>query len=157
MVGFTWNLVLALLWMLLTGSFTGPSFVFGFLIGYGALALIQTHVESLEGYAQKIPKLVIFLLFFIKEVIKSNAVVAYDVATPKLNIKPGVVAVPLEVNSAIEITLLANFITLTPGTLSLDVSDDRSVLYVHAMYLDDEVEFLRDLKKIEERIIDLLR
>lgn len=156
MVGFTWNLVLALLWMLLTGNFTGPSFVFGFIIGYAALALIQIHVEGLRGYAQKVPKLVGFVLFFIKEVIKSNAVVAYDVATPNLSIKPGVVAVPLEVKSEIAITLLANFITLTPGTLSLDVSDDRSVLFVHAMYLDDEAEFLQDLKQIEDRIIDLL-
>jgi multicomponent Na+:H+ antiporter subunit E len=142
--------------MFLTGSFTGPSLVVGFIIGYGCLAVVQIHVEELRGYAQKVPKLIGFSLFFIWEVFKSNAVVAYDVATPNLKLNPGVVAVPLEASSSIAITIFANFITLTPGTLSLDISDDRSVLFVHAMYLDDEEGLLRDFKKIEDRIIDLL-
>ncbi len=155
MRAFAWNLLLAMAWMILTGSFTGPSFVVGFLFGYVCLALMQRHVAVLDGYAQKVPGVVTFLFYFIWQVIKSNAVVAYDVATPRLSIKPGVIALPLEVKSDVAITILANFITLTPGTLSLDVSDDRSVLFIHAMYLDDEDELLRDLKDIEGRIIKL--
>lgn len=156
MVAFAWNLLLALAWMILTGSFTGPSFVVGFLFGYVCLALMQRHVPGLEGYARKVPGTIAFIFYFFWQVLKSNAVVAYDVATPRLSIKPGVIAMPLEVDSAVGITILANFITLTPGTLSLDVSDDRSVLFVHAMYLDDEEGLLRDLKAIEGRIIKLL-
>ena len=156
MIAFTWNLLLAMLWMILTGNFTGPSFVVGFLFGYFCLALMQRHVPVLDGYAQRVPGVIGFVLYFFWQVIKSNAVVAYDVATPRLNIKPGVIAVPLELDSAMSITILANFITLTPGTLSLDVSDDRSVLFVHAMYLDDEEGLVRGLKDIEDRIIKLM-
>lgn len=48
--------------------------------------------------------------------------------------KPGVIALPLSARTEMEITLVANLISLTPGTLSLDVSDDRKVLYIHAMF-----------------------
>ena len=157
MIAFTWNLLLALLWMILTGSFTGPSFVVGFLFGYLCLALIERHVPVLDGYARKVPGAIMFVLFFIWSVIKANARVAMDVATPtKLQIQPGVIGLPLQLDSSVGITILANFITLTPGTLSLDVSDDHNVLYIHAMYLDDEDALLGELKEIERRIIDLL-
>lgn len=157
MIPFTWNLLLALLWMILTGSFTGPSFVVGFLFGYICLALIQRHVPVIDGYAQKVPGVITFVFFFIWSVIKANARVAYDVATPtSMSIKPGVIGMPLQLDSSVGITILANFITLTPGTLSLDVSDDRNVLYVHAMYLDDEDALLCELKDIEQRILKLM-
>ena len=156
MTAFAWNLLLALAWMILTGNFTGPGFVVGFLFGYLCLALMQRHVPVLDGYARRVPGVVGFLFFFIWQVIKANAEVAYDVATPNLWIKPGVIAVPLTVQSDVGITLFANFITLTPGTLSLDISDDRNVLFVHAMYLDDEEALLGDLKEIERRVIKLL-
>lgn len=157
MVPFAWNLLLALLWMILTGSFTGPSFVVGFLFGYVCLAMMQRHIPVLDGYARKVPGVIAFVGFFIWSVIKANARVAYDVATPtKLNIKPGVIGLPLKLDSSVGITILANFITLTPGTLSLDVSDDRNVLYVHAMYLHDEDAQLRELKEIERRILKLM-
>jgi multicomponent Na+:H+ antiporter subunit E len=157
MVAFTWNLLLAIAWMTLTGSFTGPNFIVGFLFGYVCLALVQNQITVLNGYAQQIPAVVLFVFYFFGQVIKSNAVVAYDVATPRLSIKPGVIAVPLELDSDVGITILANFITLTPGTLSLDVSDDRNVLFVHAMYLDDEEELIAGIKDIERRILKLMR
>src|SRR5699024_7238650 len=68
------------------------------------------------------------------------------ILTPPWHMKPGVIALPLEARTELEITLVANLISLTPGTLSLDVSDDRKVLYIHAMFLDDEEELRRNLK-----------
>ena len=68
------------------------------------------------------------------------------------------VAIPLDAETDAEITLLANLITLTPGTLSLDVSDDRRVLYIHAMYVDDVEELRRSIKDgFEKRVMELLR
>jgi len=53
---------------------------------------------------------------------------------------------------------LANLITLTPGTLSLDVSDDRKVLYVHAMYINDREQFVQSIKQgFERRLLEILR
>jgi multicomponent Na+:H+ antiporter subunit E len=83
---------------------------------------------------------------------------AYDVVTPGFHMRPAVVAVPLDVETDLEITLLANLITVTPGSFSLDVSDDRKVLYVHAMYVDDPDEYRREIKEgFERRVLELLR
>lgn len=78
-----------------------------------------------------------FLLFYIKEVILSNVRVAYDVLTPTHHMKPGFVAIPLNNLTERQILVLGNLVTMTPGTLSMDVSSDRKTLYLHAMYIDD--------------------
>lgn len=73
---------------------------------------------------------------------------------------PGVVAIPLDARTDVEITLLANLITLTPGSVSLDLSEDRRVLYVHAMYIDggDVEAYRRSIKEgLERRVLELLR
>jgi multicomponent Na+:H+ antiporter subunit E len=73
---------------------------------------------------------------------------------------PGVVAIPLDARTDAEITLLANLITLTPGSVTLDLSEDRSVLYVHAMYIDggDVEAYRRSVKEgLERRVLELLR
>jgi multicomponent Na+:H+ antiporter subunit E len=73
---------------------------------------------------------------------------------------PGVVAIPLDARTDAEIALLANLITLTPGSVTLDVSEDRSVLYVHAMYIDggDVEAYRRSVKEgLERRVLELLR
>ena len=73
---------------------------------------------------------------------------------------PGVIGIPLDARTDAEIALLANLITLTPGSVSLDLSDDRTVLYVHAMYIDggDVVAYRRSVKDgLERRVLELLR
>jgi multicomponent Na+:H+ antiporter subunit E len=68
------------------------------------------------------------------------------------------VAIPLEARTDFEILFLANLITLTPGTLSLDVSADRKVLYVHAMFLEDRDGFRKQMKDgMERRLLEVLR
>jgi multicomponent Na+:H+ antiporter subunit E len=74
--------------------------------------------------------------------------------------RPGIIAIPLDARTDLEITLLANLITLTPGTLSLDVSADRRVLYIHVMYIDnDDIEAVRRNIKdgFERRVLEGLR
>ena len=76
--------------------------------------------------------------------------------TPQQRMRPAIVAIPLDVRRDFEITLLANLITLTPGTLSLDVSSDKRVLYVHSMYVDDIDAFRREIKNgFERRVKEL--
>lgn len=79
---------------------------------------------------------------------------------PASYVCPGVVAIPLDARTDVEITLLANLITLTPGSVSLDLSEDRRVLYVHAMYIDggDVEAYRRSIKEgLERRVLELLR
>lgn len=157
MNGLTWNIMLALIWVAMTGNFTGSGLAVGFLLGYLLLGVTLRDVPNFSGYIRKVPRVIRFLFFFIKELVRSNFRVAYDVLTPTDYMRPGVIAVPLEAHTDGEITLLANLISLTPGTLSLDVSTDRRVLYVHMMYLDDPEAAREEIKYFEKRVLELLR
>lgn len=157
MIAFIWNLLLALMWVMLTGDIGGLNLILGFIIGYLVLGVMQRQVPVLRGYTRRIPKLIKFVFFFIKELVSANLIVAFDVITPVWHMKPGVIALPLDAKTEVEITLVANLISMTPGTLSLDVSDDRRVLYIHAMFLDNEKELRDSLKYLERRVLEILR
>lgn len=154
---FLLNLLLALVWTALLGRVGGPQFVLGFVVGYLLLWLARPMLGP-TGYFEKLPRTVMFTLYLVWQLVKSNVRVAWDVLTPKAYRKPGIVGIPLAARSDAEITLLANLITLTPGTLSLDVSDDRGTLYVHAMFVDDPDALRREIKDgFERRVLELLR
>jgi multicomponent Na+:H+ antiporter subunit E len=151
------NLLLSFIWVAITGTFTIENFVFGFLLSFILLWIISPNRRE-QKYFSRGPKLIAFIFFFLYELIKANLEVAYDVITPRFFMKPGIVKVPLTATSDLEITLLANLISLTPGTLSLDVSDDKKVLYVHAMYVKDKEEFIAGIKNgFEKRLLEILR
>ena len=154
---FVLNILLALAWISLTGHLTPLNFGFGFALGFMMLWLVERRTPS-RFYFAKVPQVIRFLLFFFREVVKSNLRVAYEVLTPGQKMKPGIVGIPLDAKTDLEITVLANLITLTPGTLSLDVSDDRTVLYVHAMFIDDVETFKHNVKQeLEKRLLEVLR
>lgn len=154
---FLGNILLTFIWVALTGSFAFLNFLFGFILSFLILWIITLNNGN-EKYFKIVPKIVSFILFFTYELVKANIQVAFDVVTPKFYMTPGIVKVPLDAKTDIEITLLANLISLTPGTLSLDVSNDRKVLYVHSMYLSDKEKFIHDIKQgFERRLLDILR
>ncbi len=157
MIGFFWNISLAIAWVTLSGNFSGLNLLLGFALGYAALAILERELPVLRGYSRRIPRFFMFLLFFIKELLKANLKVAFDVLTPPWHMQPGVVAFPLKAETDLEITMVANFISLTPGTLSLDVSTDRRVLFIHAMFLQDEQALLAELHEAERRILEIMR
>ncbi len=151
------NLLLALAWMLLVGQLDAETLIEGMVIGYLILWISRSALGG-AGYFRKIPLVVRFIFYFIKELIVANLKVAYDIITPRHYMKPGIIAFPLDVATDLEITLFANLLTLTPGTLSLDVSDDKKTLYVHALYVDDADRFRKELKRgLERRLLEVLR
>jgi multicomponent Na+:H+ antiporter subunit E len=154
---FLLNLLLALLWAAVVGSVDPAHLLTGFVVGYGVLWLARP-VLGPTRYFGKLIEALRFVTFFVYELVLSNLRVAWDVLTPKAYRRPGVVAVPLDAESDVEITLLANLVTLTPGSLSLDIAPDRSCLYVHAMFVDDVEQLRRDVKEgFERRVLELLR
>ena len=105
----------------------------------------------------KIPAIVGFLVFFVRELVWSSLLVAWDVVTPQDKREPALVSVPLELRSDLGIALLANLITLTPGTLALGLTDDRSEMLVHAMFAPDDERLRREIKDgYERRVMELL-
>jgi multicomponent Na+:H+ antiporter subunit E len=157
--GFLWNVLLALAWMGMTEDFTPQSLAVGFTLGFLVL-LIARRIVGGPSYLSKVEKTFKLLLFGLWELVLANLRVAHDVLTPRYFMRPGIVAIPLDARTDAEITLLANLITLTPGTLSLDVSADRRVLYIHVMYIDDDDldSIRRDIKEgFERRVLEVLR
>lgn len=79
--------------------------------------------------------------------------VAWEIVTPRSRATPGILRVPIELDSASQITLLSHLITLSPGTVTLDVSEAGDALYVHVMFLDDPEEERRRIReKLERRV-----
>lgn len=154
---FAWNLFLAVLWAAVLGELSLGNLVAGFVIGFGIL-IVGSRLFGDSRYAEKLLRGVEFAAFFLGQLALSSLRVATDIVTPSHRARPAVVAVPLDAKSDAEITLLANLVSLTPGSLSIDVSDDRRTLFVHVMFLDDPETTRREIKEgFERRVLELLR
>lgn len=143
---FALNFALALAWAAISGAFTGPNLLIGFVMGMLVLRMLQQALGS-KAYLEQVGILVNFILFFLKELLVSSLQVAWEVITPNSRITPGVIAIELDDDmTPAQITLLANTITLTPGTLSIDVSPDNRYLYIHGMYIKDIEAFKQSIR-----------
>jgi multicomponent Na+:H+ antiporter subunit E len=149
--------LLALAWMALTGDWSLPALLFSCALGWLLLRLVRP--LGGEGFRRvRLARLPGFLAYVLKEVVVANLRVAAAVIAPAGRLRPAIVAVPLTLDRDAEIALLANLITLTPGTLSLDVSPDRRTLYVHAMATTGPDELRREIRDgFERRILEVFR
>ncbi len=155
---FLWNILLAVNWALLTGEFNLENLVAGFVIGFLLLWILRQSFGRTD-YFPKVRNAITFSFHFVRELLMANLSVARTVLFEPLDkINPAFLAIPLEAKTDAEIAVLANLITLTPGTLSLDVSTDRSVLYIHTLDVED-VDALRvEIKRSLERgLLEVMR
>jgi|SRR5690625_11045 len=146
------NMIVAFIWMFLSESYTFISFLIGFVIGILLLTLLRRFFPG-PFYFKPIFKLLKLFLIFIRELILSNVEIVKFVYRKKNDFEPGIFTMPVEVKKDWEITLLANMITLTPGTLTVAVADDNSKLFIHAMHIDDIEESINDIKNTFEKAI----
>jgi multicomponent Na+:H+ antiporter subunit E len=136
------NVLLALAWAVLVSQVDLPNLIFGFGLGAVMLYLARNQLGGANEYFRKMRRVVQFVGYVLWEIVLANVQVARAVLfTPVAKLRPGIVAVPLDLETDAEITMLANLITLTPGTLSLEVSDDRKTLFVHAIAVGDAEAF----------------
>ena len=125
----------------------------GFALGYLNLFLIRGALGE-TSYFNRGARLARFTIYFAWELLVANLRVARDVLWPgPLRMKPRVIAVPLERCGDVEVTLLANVLSLTPGTLTLDVAEDRCTLFVHAIHAPDPRETRDQIKTGFERLV----
>ncbi len=159
---FLLNIILAVIWAAVTGAFNAVNLTIGFVLGYIVLAIGSPALErgNNSGYVKEFWLVLLLIVFFLRDLVVSSVRVAIDVVKPSFTMQSGVVGIPLDVQTDFEITLLANMISLTPGTLSLDVSKDGKTLYIHAMYIDngDHEAVIREIKEgVEARILRVTR
>ena len=152
---YLYNILLAFIWAAITGSFSLPNIIFGFVLGAVALYLMREQLGSLRYFA-RLGRVLSLTILFVRELVISAWRVAMLVLSPDMKLKPGIFAFPLKVDRDFEITLLANLITLTPGTLSVDVSPDRRLLFVHAIDCSDPEATIREIQQgFERKILEL--
>lgn len=151
------NILLALAWGAVTGNFSELNLAFGFVLALGALYLIREQVGT-GAYFERVGQALGLAFMFVYELVLSAWRVATIVLRPKIELQPGIIAFPLTVDRDFEITMLANLITLTPGTLSVDVSEDRKILYVHCIDVPDPQATIDDIKNgFERKILEAFR
>lgn len=154
---FLMNLLLAGIWIALTGSLFYTNFLFGFMLGFFVLWVMNRN-ETDQRYFYRVPKIISFVFYFLYELLKANIQVAFDVITPKYFFKPGIVKYTMAAKTDFEIQLLSTMISLTPGTLIVDISEDKKTIYIHVMYLTDAETFVRQTQTgLERRLLTILR
>lgn len=153
---FLLNILLALSWLALTGSATLFNFFAGFAIGYVALAATRGRVRG-GSYFQRLPRALGLLIFFLRELTVSGLRAVREVLSPVRRSRPRIIRVPLEIHDPNQILVLAQLLSLTPGTLVLDIAPERDALYVHVMFVDDTDAFRRQVRDgFERRIREVL-
>lgn len=155
MNSFAVNLIFAVAWAMLFGDVNALTLISGFVLGYGVLWLLQPLMGGRSSYFLRVWYWLKLIVLFHYELVVSSLEVLWDIVTPRHRAKPAIIEMPLDVKSDAGILLVTNLISLTPGTLSLDVSEDRKTLSVHAMFAEDPDAVIRALKDGTEKwVID---
>jgi multicomponent Na+:H+ antiporter subunit E len=140
----TWLLLgatLSVLWLFVRGISPDPATILGELLlgllvglplAYGLRHLYAERTDAVRDLAVA-PYAGLYVLAFLWELLTANLDVAYRTLAPSMPIDPEVIVVPLRIQTDLAVTTIANSITLTPGTLTMDYDEERNALYVHAI------------------------
>ena len=153
---FLLNILLAVVWMLFWDWLNIYSFAAGLVLGYLVLGLVSRAIDGQRNYATAGVDLIRFSVYFVKILIVSNLQVAREVITPGFTMTPRFIRYPVGDLTDIQLTTLANSISLTPGTLSVDVSDDQQWLYIHCMYAQDRESAVKSIDELRDQIMRLV-
>src|SRR4051794_34172649 len=149
------SILLALAWAALQGEVTLGNLLVGYAVGYGILALLAKGGVMPSTLVSRTRRVVGLAAFFAWELLLANFRVAADVLRGH-QIEPAVVAIPLDVTTDGEILLLSMLINITPGSVTIDLADDRRTLYVHVMHMRSADDTRREIKGGFERRVKLL-
>lgn len=150
MLLFLVNIVTAFIWQQIFPLFGTIDYLLGFGVGFLAIWLTN------RTYGRRAYYLLYFIGYVLWEIVLSNVSLAKLVLQPRPKLNPGIIAIPLTVSSGLEIMILASVITLTPGTISVDLGENdqrQRVLYVHNLTVDDPEAFQRSVKNSFERLL----
>ena len=145
------SILLAFAWAALLGEVTPANLLVGYVLGYAVLALLEKGGVLSSTFQTRVGRVLSLAAFFAWALIIANVRVAADVLRPRTAIHPAVVAIPLDITSDAEILLLSALINITPGSVTIDLSEDRRTLYVHVMHIQSADQSRREIKDGFER------
>ncbi len=146
------NVVLAFLWMFIKVSYDPISFIKGYIFGLLVIFVLRRYFHS-RFYLFRLWSFIKLIFIFIKELILSNIAIVKVVLKPKLDMRPAIFAMDTVLTKDWQITLLSSLITLTPGTLVIDVSEDNKTLFIHAMNIGEVEDEINSIKNSFEKAI----
>ena len=154
---FVLNLLLAIVWSALNEDSSLDALFTGFVLGFAILWITRPLLGGGGGYFKRCIAWLRLVVLFTNELFWSCVTVAHDVMRARTAARPAIIELPLDVKTDAGILMLTNLITLTPGTLTLDVSKDRKTAYIHAMFCDDAEAEIAGIKNGMERwVIDAI-
>lgn len=151
MTRFGFNLVLAVVWCLMWGSFSAWNLMGGMAVGAFVISG-YSRVAGMSPYMRKLWHLLRFGIYFATILTKSNIQIAKEVITPGWSQTPRILRYPVGHLTDAQKTTLANAITLTPGTLSVDISPDGAFLYLHCMYAENREKAIGEIDELADRL-----
>lgn len=146
------NILLAVIWMLLQSDWTLAGLLVGYMLGLLIVGAFRRFFPA-PFYARKLWAIIRLLVLFVKEMVLSSFIVARQTLSPRLNVRPGIFAYSTGLKSDWEVSLLACLICLTPGTLTLDISEDNRTLHIHAMDIEDVDLHIKQIRNTFETAI----
>lgn len=153
------NLFIAFLWMVLKDEdeLKITTFFSGFIVGIGIVFLMHRFFGS-PFYLKRLFSIVKLVLIFISELAMSSVLISKQILSPKLKIKPGIFTYKTQLRGDWEITTLAMLLTLTPGSVVMEVSPEGDTFYIHAMDIEkSKAGVLRSITKFEKAIMEVTR
>lgn len=156
---FILNLFIAALWLLLQDEITPKftTFLMGFIVGIGILYAMHRFYGT-QFYLRRVFSIFKLMRLFIRELLLSSYSVLKQITTPKLNITPGIFTYKTELKGDWEITALALLLTLTPGSVVMEVSEEGDLFYIHAMDMEESKDaVIRSIGKFEQAIMEVTR
>ncbi|WP_342599344.1 Na+/H+ antiporter subunit E [Psychrobacillus sp. FSL H8-0483] len=156
---FLLNLFIAFLWMLLKDEdeLKLTTFFSGFIVGIVIVFLMHRFFGS-QFYLRRLFSIIKLVFIFISELATSSVLISRQILSPKLNIKPGIFTYKTELRGDWEITTLAMLLTLTPGSVVMEVNPEGNMFYIHAMDIEkSKADVLRSLTKFEKAIMEVTR
>lgn len=153
------NVFIAFMWMMFQDeqTFSLNTFLAGYLVGIGIVFLIHRFFGE-KFYLVRVWALFKLLLIFNSELVKSSITVLGQILSPKLNIKPGIFRYETQLRGDWEITAISMLLTLTPGSVVMEVTPERDAVYVHAIDVKETKEMLiGSLERFEKAIMEVTR
>jgi multicomponent Na+:H+ antiporter subunit E len=145
------NLILSIIWTFLTGSFTVANFLFGLLVGYFVLWLGRPYLDT-RFYLASVSGTFTFLGQYLRAIVLANIQLARDLLRPEMPFVSGIIEFKTEGLNRAEVAVLANMISLTPGTLSMDTDASGTIIYIHSVYAADPEELRRSTQEIADMV-----
>jgi|GEM_PF-247681 len=154
---------LTVLWCALWVDISAGNVVGGLLVAMVIVGVARpTGMTGLERTYFRPVSALVFGLYFLWQLVKANLVVAWEIVTPGLRINRAIIGVPMHSSSASVVTVVANAVTLTPGTVTVDVVEESSadggsrvdrVLFIHVLHFRDVDSVRRDVLQLERLAI----